>query len=65
MATSGTQLPSQFPEQEIVMVAERAVGQLINDLRGELGVKFREIDELINSNRSEAEEAASDLAAAK
>ena len=38
------------------MVAERAVGQLIDDFRGELGVKFGEIEELINSNRSEAEE---------
>ena len=65
MATSGmTQLPSQFPEQEIVMVAERAVRQLIDDLRGELGVKFQQIEESINANKSEAEEGLSDLSAA-
>ena len=45
--------PLQFPEQEIVMVAERAVGQLINDLRGELGVKFKELETLIEFNKSE------------
>ena len=31
-------------EAEIVMVAERAVTQGLNDLRGELGVKFHEIE---------------------
>ena len=46
------------------MVAERAVQQLIDDLRGELGVKFREIEQLIEGNKSEADEAVSDLAAA-
>ena len=61
---SGITLPSQFPEQEIVMVAERAVGQMIQDLRSELGVKFHEIEVLITSNKSEAEESVSDLAAA-
>ena len=32
-------------DQEVVMVAERAVGQAINDLRGEPGVKFFEIQD--------------------
>ena len=31
-------------QQEVVMVAERAVQQKIDDLRGELGVKFFDID---------------------
>ena len=35
------------------MVAERAVGQLINDLRGELGVKFGELEKLIEANKFE------------
>ena len=56
--------PLQYPQQEIVMVAERAVQQLIDDLRGELGVKFAEIESSINANKSDAEEAVSDLAAA-
>ena len=46
------------------MVAERAVQQLISDLRGELGVKFQEIETLIVANKSEAEEGISDLSAA-
>ena len=40
----GATQPLQIPQQEIVMVAERAVQQLISDLRGELGVKFHEIE---------------------
>ena len=60
---TGTQ-PLQYPHQEIVMVAERAVQQMINDLRGELGVKFGELEALITANKSDAEEAVSDLAAA-
>ena len=35
---------TSMSEQDVVMVAERAVGQQINDLRGELGVKFHEIE---------------------
>ena len=31
-------------EQQVLMVAERAVRQQIDDLRGELGVKFYDID---------------------
>lgn len=31
-------------DQKVVMVAERTVGQAINDLRGELGVKFHQIE---------------------
>ena len=63
MNTAATQ-PLQYPQQEIVMVAERAVQQMINDLRGELGVKFGELEALITANKSDAEEAVSDLAAA-
>ena len=51
---TGTQ-PLQYPQQEIVMVAERAVQQLIDDLRGELGVKFAEIESSIIANKSDAE----------
>ena len=51
-------------DQQIVMVAERAVTQLINDLRGELGVKFAELQTLIDGNRSDMEEGISDLSAA-
>ena len=46
------------------MVAERAVWQMIQDLRGELGVKFNELEVRITNNKSEAEESVSDLAAA-
>ena len=60
VGTSGASVPSQ----EIVMVAERAVQQLIDDLRGELGVKFHQIEQLLEGNKSDAEEAVSDLAAA-
>ena len=51
-------------EAEIVMVAERAVGQQINDLRGELGVKFHEIengDNGLKSLKSEIENEMSTL----
>ena len=64
MMNMGATQPLQIPHQEIVMVAERAVQQLIDDLRGELGVKFAEIESSINANKSDAEEAVSDLAAA-
>ena len=46
------------------MVAERAVGQQINDLRGELGVKFHEIengDNGLKSLKSEIENEMSTL----
>ena len=35
-------------QQEVVMVAERAVNQGMNDLRGELGVKFAEMEKGVN-----------------
>ena len=51
-------------DQQIIMVAERAVTQLINDLRGELGVKFLELETSINAIKSESEDGISDLSAA-
>ena len=51
MAGMGTQQPSQSPAHaEIVMVAERAVQQAIDDLRGELGVKFRGLEMAIQGS---------------
>ena len=69
MATSGPTGPMgigdvTMHDQHIVMVAERAVTQLIHDLRGELGVKFAELQTLIDGNRSDMEEGISDLSAA-
>ena len=43
---------TSMSEQDVVMVAERAVGQQINDLRGELGVKFHEIENGDNGLKS-------------
>ena len=43
-AVGNATAPMGISEAEIVMVAERAVTQGLNDLRGELGVKFHEIE---------------------
>lgn len=39
-------------EENVVMVTERAVGQLINDLRGEIGVKLQEIENGVSGLKS-------------
>ena len=39
-------------QQEVVMVAERAVTQSANDLRGEIGIKFQEIENGVKSEIS-------------
>ena len=50
--------------ENVVMVAERAVGQLIDDLRGELGLRFQGVESAINEIKSETEQAVEDLSAA-
>ena len=50
-----------LPGQEIAMLAERAVQQGVNDLRGEIGVKFQEIENGVQDLKSELEKANEDL----